>query len=57
MPRVTDDVRIDLSRIFAYDFDRVLLMKCNVVIRVPLRATVSEIFAINYFCDKKFCIS
>ena len=42
-------VRIDLLMIFAYDFDRVLFMKYNAVIRVPLRAIVLEIFAKNDF--------
>ena len=40
LPGVTDDIRIDISRIFAYDFDIVLLVKYNAVIRVPLRAIV-----------------
>ena len=53
LPGVTDDVRIDLSRIYAYDFDRVLLMKYNSVIRVPLRAIVPEIFAKNVFLRYK----
>ena len=48
-PGATDDVRIDLLKIFAYDFDRVLLKKYNDVIRVPLRAIVPEIFAKNDF--------
>ena len=38
-PRVTHDVRIDLSRIFACDFDRGSLLRYNAVIRVlPRRA-------------------
>ena len=54
LPGVTDDVRIDLSKIFAYDFDRVLLKKYNAVIRVPLRAIVPEIFTKNDFLRYKF---
>ena len=46
---VTDDVIIDLSRIFACDFDSGSLVKYNAVIRVPLRAVVPEIFAKNDF--------
>ena len=54
LPGVTDDVRIDLSMIFAYSFVRGLLMKYNDVIRVPLRAIVPEIFAKNDFWRYKF---
>ena len=49
LPGVTDDVRIDLSMIFAYVSVRVLLMKYNDVICMPLRAIVPEIFAKNDF--------
>ena len=49
LPGVTDDVRIDISMLFAYAFVRGLLMKYNDVIRVPLRAKVPEIFAKNDF--------
>ena len=43
LPWVTDDVKTDLSKIYAYDFGRILLMKYNAVIRVPVRAIVLEI--------------
>ena len=56
LPVVTDDVVIDVSRIFAYDFDRVLLIKYNAVTRLPLRAIVPEVFAKNDFFDKKSAI-
>ena len=55
LPEVTDDVRIDLSRIFAYDFDRVSPVKYNSVIRVPLRSIVPEIFAKKTFYGKNVC--
>ena len=52
LPWVTDDVMIDLSMIFAYDFDRALLVKYNAAFRVPLRAIVREIFAKKKFHDQ-----
>ena len=55
-PGVTDDVRINVSRIFACDFDRDSLLKYNAVIRVPLRARVPEIFAKNFFTIKNSAI-
>ena len=56
LPGITDDVRINLSRIFAYYYDRVLHMEYNGLIRMPLRAIVPEIFAKKrLFMIKKKC--